>query len=87
MKDKELSRQLDEFVSQYAGLVQDVAKTKYNIEMEHRECWDIIVSLVEKMFPNNEIKSESMEALKEDIVTQTASDIRDIILSKTSTVH
>lgn len=87
MNDKELSRELNEFVSQYAGLVQNVAKTEYNIEMEHRECWDIIISLVGKMFPDNQIESESMEKLKEDIVMETANDIRDIMLSRASTIH
>ena len=87
MNDKELSRQLNEFVSQYAGLVQNVAKTEYNIQMEHRECWDIIISLVGKMFPDNQIESESMDKLKDDIVMETANDIRDILLSRSSTIH
>lgn len=87
MNDKELSKELNEFVSQYAGLVQNVAKTEYNIELEHRECWDIIISLVAKMFPNNQVESESMDTLKEDIVIKTANDIRDILLSRSSTIH
>ena len=87
MNDKELSKELNVFVSQYAGLVQNIAKTEYNVEIEHRECWDIIISLVGKMFPNNQIESESMEKLKEYIVVETASDIRDILLSKSSTIH
>ena len=87
MNDTELSRELNEFVCQYAALVQNVAKTEYNLEMEHRECWEIIISLVGKMFPENQIESESMEQLKEDIITETVNDIRDIILSRSSTIH
>lgn len=87
MNDTELSRELNEFVCQYAALVQNVAKTEYNLEMEHRECWEIIISLVGKMFPENQIESESMEQLKEDIITETVNDVRDIILSRSATIH
>jgi hypothetical protein len=86
---KFLSDEMNNFTSMYAGFIQEGMQKEWDIEISHRECWEIITSLISQMFPNEVIEIKTMEKLKEKILKETVDDVRDIILSKYSnhTVH
>lgn len=84
------SDEMNNFASMYAGLVQKNMKSQWDIDISHRECWEIITSLISQLFPNEVIEIETMEQLKDKIVTETIEEVREIIIakySKLNTIH
>ena len=81
------TKQLNMFASEYAAVVQDTMKDMYDIDISHRECWEIVTSHISTMFPNELIECETINELCQHIIDETGHVIHHMIVAKYSTIH
>lgn len=76
--------QMSVFFAMYAETVQRAMKSEWDIDIEHRECWDVVHSVVMQKFGDQEFDLRKFRLLQAQMVDETIWDIRDILISKYS---
>lgn len=82
--------QMSEFFAFYAKHIQDNMKSEWDIDIEHRQCWDIVYKIVMSKFGDSELDVRKFRLLQAQIIDETVHDIRDTIIakySKLNTIH